>query len=187
MVAFEAHIENEAHKSEVRTSEIECHALSPEALFYDNVRYVGAVALRIIGRPEEVDDIVQEVFAEAIQGLQTVRDQGAIKGWLAIITVRAAQRHLKRRDRWRFLKLNEEYDYSSLEATQVSPDDVVLVSELFRILDRLPPRQRIAWTLKYVEGESLERVAELCECSLSTVKRNVNAAHCFIQRIMKSG
>jgi RNA polymerase sigma-70 factor (ECF subfamily) len=40
---------------------------------------------------------------------------------------------------------------------------------------------RVAWTLRYVEGEKLERVAEHCGCSLATAKRRIAAAHAKIQ------
>src|SRR5688500_5210714 len=53
-------------------------------------RYVGYIALRILGRPDEVEDLVQEVFLDAHQGIGTLRDPGALKGFLATLTVRKA-------------------------------------------------------------------------------------------------
>jgi RNA polymerase sigma-70 factor (ECF subfamily) len=35
----------------------------------------------------------------------------------------------------------------------------------------------VAWTLRHVEGESLEEVAVLCDCSLATAKRRIASAH----------
>ena len=66
-----------------------------------------------------------------------------------------------------------------------SPEQRAMLSAVYRILDRLPVNQRLAWTLRYVEGEQLERVAELCNCSLATVKRRIKAAHEAIQREVK--
>ena len=40
---------------------------------------------------------------------------------------------------------------------------------------------RVAWTLNYVEGETLEEVARLCGCSLATAKRRIAAAQRFIE------
>jgi RNA polymerase sigma-70 factor (ECF subfamily) len=44
------------------------------------------------------------------------------------------------------------------------------------ILDGIPANQRIAWALRYVEGEPLEGVATLSGCSLATAKRRIAAA-----------
>jgi RNA polymerase sigma-70 factor (ECF subfamily) len=34
----------------------------------------------------------------------------------------------------------------------------------------------VAWSVRHLEGETMERVAELCGCSLSTAKRRVQSA-----------
>ena len=51
------------------------------------------------------------------------------------------------------------------------------MSEVYGALDGLPARERVAWTLRHVEGESLEQVALLCDCSLATAKRRIASAH----------
>jgi RNA polymerase sigma-70 factor (ECF subfamily) len=43
------------------------------------------------------------------------------------------------------------------------------------VLDAVPADQRIAWTLRHIEGEQLEAVADLCGCSLATAKRRITA------------
>ena len=59
-----------------------------EAAFRRYSRYVAAVALRLLGRDDEVDDVVQEVFLAALRGLERLREPEAVKGWLATVTVR---------------------------------------------------------------------------------------------------
>jgi RNA polymerase sigma-70 factor (ECF subfamily) len=46
----------------------------------------------------------------------------------------------------------------------------------------VPPRDRIAWTLRYIEGQQLEEVAGICGCSLATAKRRISAAQERIER-----
>jgi RNA polymerase sigma factor (sigma-70 family) len=59
-----------------------------------------------------------------------------------------------------------------------------LLEAAFSILQRLPAKQRIAFVLRYVEGESLERIAELSEVSVGTVKRRLRlATKRFEQRV----
>ena len=44
------------------------------------------------------------------------------------------------------------------------------------VLDRLGADQRLAFTLRFVEGYRLQEVAELCGCSLATTKRRLARA-----------
>jgi RNA polymerase sigma-70 factor (ECF subfamily) len=52
----------------------------------------------------------------------------------------------------------------------------VLLTRMYRALDGLPVNQRLAWSLRHIEGERLETVALLCHCSLATAKRRIVAA-----------
>ncbi len=72
--------------------------------------YVAAVAYRLLGRDEDVDDAVQEVFVRAIRGFDQLEDRGAIKGWLAAITVRVVARKLRRRRAQRLFRIEADYD-----------------------------------------------------------------------------
>lgn len=147
-----------------------------DGAFRAHARYVGYIALRILGRPEEVDDLVQDVFLDAHQSIATLRDPGALKGFLATLTVRKAVRQLKRRKVRRFFGVDDAVDYARLADPAASPHERALVAEVYRVLDELPAEQRSAWVLRYVEGEKVERVAELCGCSLATIKRRIAAA-----------
>src|SRR5512137_1921710 len=68
-------------------------------------RYVAGLALRLLGRQDEVDDVVQDVFLAAFRGLTKLREPQAIKGWLATVTVRVARRRLRMRRLWRLCGL----------------------------------------------------------------------------------
>ncbi|HEY8427606.1 MAG TPA: sigma-70 family RNA polymerase sigma factor [Sandaracinaceae bacterium] len=150
-------------------------------------RYVGYIALRILGRPDEVEDLVQEVFLDAHQRLGTLRDPGALKGFLATLTVRKAVRALKRRKVRRFFGFDDAFDYAQLADAAASPHERALVAEVYRVLDELPAEQRTAWVLRHIEGEKVERVAELCGCSLATVKRRIAAAQATLYGELSDG
>ncbi len=142
--------------------------------------YVGRIAFRLLGRQDEVDDVVQDVFLSAQRGLDALRDEGAVKAWLATVTVRKSQRRLKRRRLRISLGLEEEADYSNVATGGAGPADRTLLREVYAALDRVPTAERIAWTLRHVEGEKLQNVATLCDCSLATAKRRIAMAHARI-------
>src|SRR5262249_6514378 len=59
-------------------------------LFRRYAPYVATIGLRLLGRDDELDDLVQEVFIEAHRGLHQLRSAESVKAWLARITVRRA-------------------------------------------------------------------------------------------------
>lgn len=150
--------------------------LDLESLFKRYAPYVAAVAHRLLGRDADVDDTVQEVFLAAVRGLRSIRDPAAVKGWLARIAVRVARRRLRKRRMRTFLGIDDPIVYDSVADAGASPEDRALLARVYRVLDGLPANARIAWSLRYVEGEPLENVAQLSGCSLATAKRRIASA-----------
>src|SRR5580658_8889803 len=113
-------------------------------LYGDYAHYVGAVASRLLGRAGEVDDVVQDVFALAVRGLKRRDDAREIKGWLAKVTVRRCVRQLRLRRFWQFVDSTSTPSYQGLAEPSAGPAERHLVSEVYRELDALPARERVA-------------------------------------------
>lgn len=139
--------------------------------------YVAAIGLRLLGRDDEVDDLVGDVFVEAVRGLGQLREPEALKGWLATVTVRLARRRLQLRRLRTLLWDTDERAYEAVADPAASPEDRAFFARMYARLDGVPVDDRVAWTLHHLEGETLEATAALCGCSLATVKRRVRAAH----------
>ena len=65
---------------------------------------------------------------------------------------------------------------------RASPEQRALIAKVYRVLDRLPAAERVAWVLRHVQGEPLQRIPELCECSLSTAQRRLARAQAAIEQ-----
>lgn len=148
-----------------------------EELYTRFAPYVAAIASRILGREGEVQDVVQDVFVAAVGGLRERTDPHLVRGWLAKVAVRTSMRKLRSRRFWKFFDLEESPSYDRLADPSAGPHEQQLIAEVYRALDQVTPKERVAWVLRHVEGESLEKVAELCECSLATAKRRIVKAH----------
>jgi RNA polymerase sigma-70 factor (ECF subfamily) len=164
-----------------------------EQLFRLYGPYVAQVALRVLGRDDEVDDVVQEVFLSVMSDIEKLRNPLSVRGWLKTVTVRKAYRVLKQRGRrrlWAFFGLGDSAELAvagstyPLTAPGCSAEERVLLLRIYRLLDELPAHERLAWTLRYIEGEQVESVATLCGCSLATVKRRIAAAQTFLARTL---
>ena len=138
--------------------------------------YVARVALRLLGNDGEVDDLVQDVFLEAHRGLGSLREAGALGGWLARICVRRATRRLRRRRLLSLLSLDTVAERDLPFETAASLEQRAEVARLYQRLDRMPAADRVAWLLRHVEGESLDDMVQLCGCSKSTVQRRLRSA-----------
>lgn len=140
--------------------------------------YVAAIGGRILGRDDELDDLVHDVFVEAMRGIAQLSSPDALKPWLARITVRTAVRRLRRKKHARavHLPLDEAHDYESLISPEATPEERALIARVYRALDQLAANDRAAWMMRHVQGEKLEQAAELCACSLSTYQRRLRRA-----------
>jgi RNA polymerase sigma-70 factor (ECF subfamily) len=156
--------------------------LTLAAAFRQYAAYVARIGTRILGRDdEEIDDLVQDVFADATAGLQRLSHPAEVKQWLTTVAVRASVRRLRARRLRRFLSLGSDEAVAEPVSPAASPEQRALVARVYGLLDRLPARQRAAWVLRHIEGERLEEVATHCGCSLATAKRLIGAADDWIE------
>jgi RNA polymerase sigma-70 factor (ECF subfamily) len=158
----------------------ELHTLDFDALFLRYSPYVASIGLRLLGRDDELDDLVQDVFLEAHRGLSRVREASRIKGWLARICVRRATRRLRQRRLRAFLSFDNLAHDHELVAADASPDTRTEVTRLYHKLEPLPALTRTVWVLRHLEGEGLDEIATLCACSKSTVQRRLRDAEARI-------
>jgi RNA polymerase sigma-70 factor (ECF subfamily) len=161
--------------------------MSEAQLFKRFAPYVARIGLRLLGRESDVDDLIQEVFFAAFRQRDQLRDPQAAKNWLATIAVRTARRQLRRRRLRQFVGLDHGGPALELPDPQISPEKRALLSRVYEILDSMGVERRLAWTLRYVEGEKLEVVAERCGCSLATVKRRIASAQALLLAEMEDG
>jgi RNA polymerase sigma-70 factor, ECF subfamily len=145
-------------------------------------RYVASVCLKISGRRSELEDLIQEVFAEAASTFGALREPDALRGWLATIAVRVTRKRLFRRRLYGLVGLGQSADYEALPDLGASPYDRALLAAVYRALDELAPDDRIAFVLHHIEGETLDSVARLAGCSITTAKRRVFRAKSALER-----
>jgi RNA polymerase sigma-70 factor (ECF subfamily) len=158
-----------------------------EMIYRRHVPYVGWLVIRLMGRQDDAEDVVQEIFATALEQLRTLRDGAALRAWLTQIAVSRAGRRLQRRRLMRLVGLDRGADDATLAAlvsNDCSPEIRAELGLIADLLARLPGKVRIAWMLHCVEGLTLEEVAEACRCSLATTKRRIVVAEVRLQKFV---
>ena len=154
--------------------------------FYDAFApYVLSVLRKVMGPDRELEDLLQDVFARALEGIDRVRDAEKLKPWLRGITVFTA-RELLRRRKWRnWLPLgnpDEEEDVIPYPTTTDALEERMLLRKVKAVLDGLAVDDRLAFTLRHFEGLELTEVAETLKMSLSTAKRRIARAEAEFKR-----
>jgi RNA polymerase sigma-70 factor (ECF subfamily) len=135
---------------------------------------------RFLGTHDGVLDLAQETFLTAFEQLERLREPSVFRGWLLRIAVNKTRRHIRRRRLMRRFGLDQSAPDATLEALAADgagPEVRQELAVLDAVLAALPVDQRIAWMLRYVEGHTVRDVGRLCDCSLSTIKRRLDAAH----------
>ena len=157
-----------------------------ELLYRRHSRYVAGVAIRLLGRDGEIDDVVQDVFIAALRGVARLREPEAIRGWLAKVTVRLCLRRLRRQRVLRALHLGlPPADFEVLAAPSATAEQRALLSKVYCVLDRMPARTRVIWILRHVLCESLPAIVELSACSQSTVQRRLREAEALLEEALR--
>jgi len=135
-------------------------------------RHQAAVAKRMwrfTRNRQELEELVQDVFVQAWMSLKGFRGEAPFAHWLSRIATRVGYRFWKNRSR-----RTEALPLQDWDAIEAAPDGELEAREsaelLHRMLEQLPPRDRLVLTLMYVEELSVAEAAEHAGWSKSMVK-----------------
>lgn len=136
-------------------------------------RPLGALAVRMMGTPEDAADVLQEAWLRAWRGRRGLRDPRTRRGWLRQIVVRECLRALRRRRMRRWLPFGAEVPSVAAPGDLTAAGDVARVQ---RVVAGLPPRQRLVWGLRMDEGWTLPEISAATGIGRETVKTHLKRA-----------
>lgn len=150
-----------------------------KALFFD--RYsplVERTLRRVLGhdRRAPLEDSIHDAFVEALGSLSSLRTPEALPGWLRSVAANVAFVTIRRRKARKWLRFWEPAALPELPASAASGEVREAYSRTYALLERLSAEHRVCFVLRYLEGLTLEELAEARGCSLSTVKRRLARA-----------
>src|SRR5262245_38521057 len=154
-----------------------------EMLYRRHAAFAIHLATRIEGSARDVEDIAHDAFLRAFERLGDLSDPSAFRAWLGSIVVHKVRSRMRRTRLLSMLgmgKSSEPVDLDALASPDASPHARAQIAQIYALLRTLPTDDRIAWTLRAVEGHDLETVARLTRCSLATVKRRISRAQRFL-------
>jgi RNA polymerase sigma-70 factor (ECF subfamily) len=155
-----------------------------EVLYRRHASFAIHLAARIEGSSRDVEDIAHDAFLRAFERLHDLTDRAAFRSWLGAIVVHAVRSRMRRQRLMSVLGLarsSEPVDLDALASSDASPHVRAQIAQIYALLRTLATDERIAWTLRCVEGHDLETVARMTRCSLATVKRRITRAQRFLE------
>jgi RNA polymerase sigma-70 factor (ECF subfamily) len=153
-------------------------------------RVLGTIA-RSIARPEDVEDVAQEVFLRLYFSLEQLRTPEVFEPWLYRLTVNAAYDYLRKQRR------RMEFRMSDLSEQQVIMADAVAGGKIERdakyhkkiretvdsLLGAVSEADRILLMLKEVDGLSLKELEKIYKVNENALKVRLFRAR---QRVLKA-
>ena len=129
-------------------------------------------------------ELVQDVFVEAYFSLAGYKGKGPFLHWLKKIATRVGYKFWTRRGKERSVLSLDDVDIGEIKGRD---RDSELASELvYRLLSRLNTKERLVLTLMYLEGCSIEDVAQQMGWSLGAVKMKAYRARKKLKEIAEN-
>jgi len=162
-------------------------------LFEEKRDRVYATALHLLGDPEEARDVAQQVFLKVWQRLDQYEPSYRFDTWLYRITVNAAiDAYRRRRARAEAPPLADEEEPGEFRRVPAHPpaqERSLSESEVERVFQQLARlltlRQRVAFTLRELQGLSTEEVARILRTRQSTVRNHVLQARRILREALR--
>jgi RNA polymerase sigma-70 factor (ECF subfamily) len=140
---------------------------------------VSAIIRRHWSRAEEWDDLEQEVFLRMFRALPRWKLKGApLEHWVSRITLNVCRKRWRsqsRRPEWRWSDLSEGEQRAFRDAQQdegtlreIETRDARAL--MHRLLETLPPNDRLILSLLHLEEKSLEEISTVTGMSRASVK-----------------
>lgn len=129
---------------------------------------------RLLGGDAEHDDVVHQVFINLLSSLGGLRNPAALGAWVDSVTIRTVRKEIRSRRYRRLLVFAPQRVERQLDPS--SPARQAHIRRFYCILDAMRPDDRILFVLRFIEGCSLQELADAGEYSLATAKRRLKHA-----------
>ncbi len=151
-------------------------------------RPIAAYMWRFTRDRTQWEELVQDVFVEAFLALRSYRGRAPMLNWLRRIATRVGYRSWSERAKRRARSPLPVQDWDCLladDAPTASPSEAA--QTVYAVLERASARDRLVLTLMYLEGCSVDEVAERTGWSAAMVKVQAFRARKRLRKYLEQG
>jgi len=149
-------------------------------------RSIFRVVYRMTGNQQDAEEIVQETFLRAYKSLERFELRANFSTWLYRIAVNrtldflnARKTQMQTKDTYQIVENpdGEEGNQVQLPAPGPGPERLLLSAEMKRkiagAMGMLSPAERVAFTMRHMEGRSIEEISKTLNLRASAAKNSV--------------
>jgi len=142
-------------------------------------KLVYTLALKLLKKPEEAEEMAQDTFIKAYQKLDSYEGKSKFSTWLYSITYNACISELRKR----------RIEFKSLDDRQISDQDEQKMHDYYRetkkedqekylnlALEKLPEDDQVLVTLYYYESQSMDEISVITGLTVSNIKVKIHRA-----------
>ena len=137
------------------------------SLFTRYARDVYRLALSLGHRRADAEDLMQDTFVAALEGVSRFEGRSSVRTWLGAILIRQASRHR----RYHRLRATEVLDETAATAGTGVRDERRL--DVQAMLDSLSAEHRTVLVLRELQGMSYDEIAEALRIPRGTVESRI--------------
>lgn len=168
-----------------------------EELVRANIGWMLALAERLLRDRGLAEDVVQESFVRALDGLANFEGRSTLKSWLHRITVNTALSKLRQVKRLAEQPIDEhlpEFDrhdcrielpWSHLASVEEIMESDSLRRRVYVAIDKLPDAYRVVLQLRDIEEYDTSEVAALLDITETNVKVRLHRARAALKRLLE--
>jgi RNA polymerase sigma-70 factor (ECF subfamily) len=131
--------------------------------------------LRATGRTSDADDLSQETFLRAYRAYRALSPDANVRAWLFAIGTNLYRNHFRAEKRRR--TAHAMVRATGAEADPGGPESEAVFNEARALveasIDRLPPKQRLAFLLRKVHDLDYDAIAGSLDCSAESARAHV--------------
>jgi RNA polymerase sigma-70 factor (ECF subfamily) len=147
-----------------------------------NQLWIARLASRLLGWPDDVEDVVQEIFLKVLKNLANFRGQSSLWTWLTSITVNTCRSWKRKRLlRWNSLKRLYQRTCEPSSASPEPTSDRETFERVRRAVQKLPTRYREVMVLRYLEELPMAQIATILGLNRNTVNVRLNRARAMLK------
>jgi RNA polymerase sigma-70 factor (ECF subfamily) len=141
-----------------------------QSLLYRHLR-------RMVNNHEDANDLLQNAFIKAYRHIDRFEGKSRLSTWLFRIAANEALTFLQHKQRRATDSLEERIDYfgGTLKAN-ISVDGDAAVAMLEEVLNTLPPKQKLVFTLRYYDELPYEEMSQVLNTSEGALKASYHHA-----------
>jgi RNA polymerase sigma-70 factor (ECF subfamily) len=137
-------------------------------------RRVFNLVYRMLQQYEEANEVTQETFLAAWQGLPGFRGNALFSTWLYRIAYNCALKQIEQRKRDNALQVAIQADLTNGDERVAAQLELRDRQKLVReYLSTLPTKYRIVLILRHLQGMSYEEMAEVLNLPIGTIKTHI--------------